>query len=120
MIEHKPVEKLRELIGQCGYPKKYRKKPIVIEAIELREQVKIKTREGVLVGYVGDFLIEGIEGEIYPCGREIFFKTYEEAKPMMNGFKEWWNNISFTKQMILLGVGVGFGFVLGRVVTWLV
>ncbi len=74
------VERMEQLVDQNGYPKKYKKKPIVIEAMELREQVKIKTREGILVGYVGDFLIEGIEGEIYPCGRDIFFKTYEDVK----------------------------------------
>ncbi len=80
MIKELFVEKLDELIDQCGYPKKYVKKPIVIKAIMLRERVKIKTREGVLIGEVGDFLIEGIEGEIYPCGNKIFFKTYDEVK----------------------------------------
>lgn len=68
-------------------PKEYTKRPITIKAVELKEEVEIETREGTLKGYVGDFLIEGIEGEIYPCGREIFIKTYypeyaneEEAK----------------------------------------
>jgi len=74
------IEKLSEVVDVSGLPKKYRKKPIVIEAVELREQVRIKTREGILTGEVGDFLIEGIKGEIYPCGREIFFKTYDEVK----------------------------------------
>ena len=58
--------------------KQYKKKPVVVKATELIEdKVIIKTREGELYGYKGDFIIQGIEGEIYPCGREIFFKTYE-------------------------------------------
>ena len=63
-----------------GIKKKYKKKPIIIEAVEIKEEIIIYTREGALSGFKGDFLIEGIEGEIYPCGREIFFKTYEESK----------------------------------------
>jgi hypothetical protein len=74
------IEKIDEVIDQCGYPQKYRKKPVIIQAVELREAVRIKTREGVLTGNVGEFLIEGIEGEIYPCAREIFFKTYEKVE----------------------------------------
>lgn len=74
------IERIEEVVDQSGYPKKYKKKPIIIEAVKLLEQVKIKTREGILVGYVGDFLIEGIEGEIYPCNKIIFHKTYEEVK----------------------------------------
>jgi len=76
----KLIEKMSEIIDQNGYPKKYRKKPVVIKAMELREQVKIITREGEITGYVGDFLIEGVKGEIYPCCREIFFETYSEVK----------------------------------------
>lgn len=58
--------------------KLYRKKPIGVKAVELKEDVIIYTREGTLKGYKGDFLICGIKGEIYPCGREIFFETYDE------------------------------------------
>ena len=57
--------------------KMYKKKPIVIKASELKEKVVIHTREGSLIGMKGDFLIQGIKGEIYPCGREIFFETYD-------------------------------------------
>lgn len=61
--------------------KHYKKKSIVVRATEVvEEEVLIKTREGILKGYKGDFIIRGIEGEIYPCGKEIFFKTYEEVK----------------------------------------
>lgn len=62
-----------------GTIRKYRKKPVVIRAVELTKRVRIKTREGELTGEPGDFLIEGIAGEVYPCGRDIFFKTYEQV-----------------------------------------
>ncbi len=58
--------------------KLYRKKPIAITAVELKEDIIVYTREGSLKGYKGDFLICGLKGEIYPYGREIFFETYDE------------------------------------------
>jgi len=66
-----------DVVGRIKF---YRKKPIRIKAIELKGDVIIHTREGTLKGYKGDFLICGIKGEIYPCGRKIFFETYDEVK----------------------------------------
>lgn len=37
----------------------------------------IKTLEGVMTGDEGDFIIQGIQGEIYPCKPDIFEATYE-------------------------------------------
>ena len=59
---------------------KYKKRQIIIRAVKLKEKMEIKTREGILMGYKGDYLIEGIKGEIYPCGREIFNETYDKLK----------------------------------------
>jgi len=56
---------------------KFRKKPVVIEAIRINEQVAICTLEGTMVGNAGDWLITGIKGEKYPCGDAIFRQTYE-------------------------------------------
>jgi len=36
----------------------------------------IDTLEGVMTARKGDWIIKGIEGEIYPCKPEIFAKTY--------------------------------------------
>ena len=58
---------------------KFRKKPVVIEAVRITEETTIDTREGTLKGYPGEWLITGVEGEVYPCGDEIFRKTYEAA-----------------------------------------
>jgi len=76
---------------------KYRKKPIIVEAIqydgnnrkELQEFVglglhgakdnmlAIQTLEGLLFAQVGDYIIKGIQGEFYPCKPDIFKETYE-------------------------------------------
>lgn len=73
----KVIKTLSDLEGETM---KIRKKPIELKAKELKERVEIHTREGVLVGEIGDLIIEGVEGEIYPIGREIFFKTYDKVE----------------------------------------
>lgn len=37
----------------------------------------IKTLEGRMKAKMGDYIICGVHGEIYPCKQEIFLKTYE-------------------------------------------
>ena len=81
---------------------KYRKKPIVIDAIQpiadgLKEKwisdaikdgvvtirsygITIETLEGTMVADETDYIIRGLNGEIYPCKADIFQKTYEEVK----------------------------------------
>lgn len=87
--------------------KKYRKKPVVIEAVEFKgfeniEEVQkfmkgsiklnfpsdnendvyllIDTLEGTMIAKIGDYIIKGVNGEYYPCKADIFHKTYEEVK----------------------------------------
>lgn len=38
---------------------------------------EIKTLEGTMIAKTGDYIIKGVNGEIYPCKPEIFEKTYE-------------------------------------------
>lgn len=89
---------------------KYRKKPIVIEAMqftdEAKEQVlrwtsdnatkgrsswaahdvndapiiKIETLEGVMAANIGDWIIKGVKGEFYPCKPDIFEATYDSVE----------------------------------------
>lgn len=79
---------------------KYRKKPVVIEAVQITDatfdaphpnpdhvenvvydpvtrQVYIKTLEGTMTGNMGDWIITGVQGEVYPCKPDIFEATYE-------------------------------------------
>jgi hypothetical protein len=87
--------------------KQYRKKPVVIEAIQwLRnpdgntEQVKqflgdsldyvtesdsqasivIKTLEGTIKASPYDYIIKGVAGEFYPCKPDVFRATYEDVQ----------------------------------------
>jgi hypothetical protein len=39
-----------------------------------------KTLEGDMLCEVGCYIIQGVEGEIYPCRSDIFDKTYEKVK----------------------------------------
>lgn len=45
-----------------------------------RFNCEIKTLEGVMVGNGGDYIIKGVNGEIYPCKPDIFEKTYEAVE----------------------------------------
>lgn len=86
-------------------PTQYRKKPVVIDAMQLTKdnsqevlhwvkdnggtanvlhwedgQFLIDTLEGRMTANVGDFIIKGVKGEFYPCKPDIFAATYEEVK----------------------------------------
>nr|WP_275344879.1 hypothetical protein [Enterococcus faecium] len=96
---------------------KYRKKPVIIEAVQFnrskaeRNVAKyypmvtdmarlttargteeregrffISTLEGNMTVKDGDYIIQGVEGEFYPCKPDIFEKTYEVASqpPQLN------------------------------------
>ncbi len=79
---------------------KYRKKPVVIEAVQWTGKnitevldfmdwrnaahdavsgLTIRTLEGSHHASPGDFIIKGVNGEFYPCKPEIFEKTYEKV-----------------------------------------
>lgn len=77
---------------------KYRKKPVIIEAIqwfpgmELEDVCEvpnfgsvpacglIDTLEGQMRVSSGDWIITGVKGEKYPCKPDIFAATYEPAE----------------------------------------
>jgi len=85
---------------------KYRKKPVVIDAWKWEGKnlhdarlftdknglpnwgmgsngkesgLIIPTLEGDHVARSGDFIIQGVNGEFYPCKPDIFKKTYDEV-----------------------------------------
>ncbi len=59
--------------------KKYRKKPVIIEAYQTDVELDINTLEGVMHASPGDYIITGVQGEKYPCKPDIFEATYEEV-----------------------------------------
>ncbi len=78
---------------------KYRKKPVVVEAIQwtgqnleavsaftcipqenlghIGQHVTLQTLEGLMFAAPGDWIIKGVKGEFYPCKPDIFEATYE-------------------------------------------
>jgi hypothetical protein len=58
-------------------PKKFVKKPVIVEAYQVFEEVKIETLEGTMIASPGDWIVKGIHGEKYPVKPDIFQKTYE-------------------------------------------
>ncbi len=83
---------------------KYRKKPVVIEAVQyvwsepkktkeeaqddiadfmdwnikiVGDSIMIPTLEGEMQARLGDWIIKGVKGEFYPCKPDIFEMTYE-------------------------------------------
>ena len=59
---------------------KFRKKPVVIEAYQTKEGLKILTLEGTMEAMPGDWIITGVKGETYPCKPDIFEATYEPVE----------------------------------------
>jgi hypothetical protein len=78
---------------------KYRKKPVVIEAMQWTGKnlnkidefitngydyalgkLTINTLEGAMIASIGDYIIKGINNEFYPCKPDIFLKTYEAVE----------------------------------------
>ena len=54
------------------------KKPIVVNFKEIKEPFRVNSLEGDYAqGKPGDFLMRGIEGELYICDRGIFLKSYD-------------------------------------------
>lgn len=86
---------------------KFKKKPIVIEAIQLFPEtfnevcewigwhnlddgtsfeegyLGIETEEGTMQARTKDWIIKGVNGEFYPCKPDIFEKTYEPVTPTL-------------------------------------
>lgn len=84
---------------------KYRKKPVIIEAVQFTDdsiekineinqfmtplrisykvqeapKIIIETLEGDMTATLGDYIIKGIRGEYYPCKPDIFESTYERV-----------------------------------------
>lgn len=54
------------------------KRPIIVHATPISTEFRVNTLEGnYKVGKPGDYLMQGIDGELYICDKEIFEKTYD-------------------------------------------
>ena len=81
--------------------KSYRKKPVVIQAVQYTGKnvaeiyeftlgaaheivpdadiLSVSTMEGMTIARAGDYIIRGVDGEFYPCAQTVFLKTYVEV-----------------------------------------
>lgn len=81
---------------------KARKKPVVIDYVQFNgritdelhalaegstcklrlagETLLVDTLEGTMNGSLGDYIIRGVKGELYPCKANIFEATYEQVQ----------------------------------------
>ena len=81
---------------------KYKKKPVTIDAYQLSSEdplpewmecafadggidrvgnkFVVDTLEGAMVANQDDYIVMGVEGELYPCKPSVFEKTYEKAE----------------------------------------
>lgn len=110
MFENYPSKKDIRMQNACSLtPVKFRKKPVVIEAMPFFTNLQddkacmnaiciwinkgrgadafhawhngtnifIPTMEGQMTANCGDWIIQGVQGEFYPCKPDIFEATYE-------------------------------------------
>lgn len=40
----------------------------------------IDSLEGIMYAETGDYIIKGVNGELYPCKPDVFAKTYERVE----------------------------------------
>jgi hypothetical protein len=54
------------------------KRPVVVHAKKMHEEFRVNTLEGnYKQGKPGDYLMRGIDGELYICDGSIFERTYD-------------------------------------------
>ena len=88
------------MVGIINMNFKYRKKPLIIDAIQWNDNFNeivfnfvgikcgqlannnlvIETLEGLMEVKPGDYIIKGIAGEFYPCKKDIFETSYEKVE----------------------------------------
>ena len=87
-------ERIQALLKQKEKTMKYRKKPLVVEAVQWFKLgdhpavfigrdfgvPTVATLEGLHIVTPGDYIITGVKGEHYPCKPDIFAMTYEPVE----------------------------------------
>ena len=69
------------MVAKEGNMAKYRKKPVVIDAVQKLEAGEVFDKlHGVAIPHeAGDWIITGVKGERYPCKPDVFEMTYERV-----------------------------------------
>lgn len=67
-----------ETFDQPTGMKPCRKKPIIVHCQQINEPFRVNTLEGnYKQGKAGDYLMQGVEGELYIQDKNIFEKAYD-------------------------------------------
>jgi acyl carrier protein len=61
----------------------YVKKPVSVKAVQIDRPFEVETLEGTFKAKAGDYLVEGVRGELYSCKKEIFEETYDLTDDML-------------------------------------
>lgn len=78
MIEIKRLpDGSHECASELPPPVQAVKKPIPLKVRRMPEAFVVETMEGRMQGKAGDWLITGIDGEMYPCDADIFARSYD-------------------------------------------
>ena len=55
-----------------------RKLPVIVHSLQVNEPFRVKSLEGnYKQGKPGDYLMRGVDGELYICDKDIYERTYE-------------------------------------------
>lgn len=71
LIDREPLP-----FADIGVSGDFRTKPRIL----YRAWINIETLEGTMRAYVGDWIIRGVKGELYPCKPDVFAATYEPVE----------------------------------------
>lgn len=70
-------DNVQEMINHCA--PLGQGEPWQIEPIQAGRRIVVVTLEGDMHGDIGDYIIRGVKGELYPCKPDIFAATYEPS-----------------------------------------
>jgi hypothetical protein len=64
----KSIQEIQAMAEKCGRRVEWK-----------RNKLLIHTDEGTMEAKKGDYIIQGVKGEVYPCASDVFIKTYDPA-----------------------------------------
>lgn len=79
-LRYPSIHKVDDLVIEApeqAMPMVIKHKPNVLRARKCRDKEPILSLNGLIWTNPGDYVIEGVNGELYPCDPEIFKKLYD-------------------------------------------
>lgn len=83
--DNKSIKSCLEFIGQhVSHDRRTQDEFCTYCNIVRENGLEIHTLEGIMTASIGDWIIQGVNGEFYPCKPDIFFKTYDRIGVVNN------------------------------------